>query len=465
MVDLQTLLDEKGLLTAQSMRRGLINQGYGAEEFYEILGKLPKPQLLKLKYDWSFWARPDQIPPPGKWRHWMLRSGRGVGKTRSGAEWVIDRAKKKKGPIAIIGETAGDVRNTMVEGQSGVMSCAPPWFMPKYEPSKRRLTFPNGVIATTYSGDEPGQLRGPNTQTVWADELAKWKYCDEAFDNMELGLRIGEPRCIITTTPRPIPIIKRLGKDPDTVTTQVSTYVNIANLSEEYIRYVVRRYEGTRLARQELYGETLEEVAGALWSPDVIEDTRVKRCPMLRSIVVAIDPAEAADERTSEWEENDTAEVGIVAAGLGDYDSHGYVLADASGFWSPGEWARRAVQLYRSLGANYIVAERNKGGKMVEHTIHTVDDRIPVKLVWASQGKDVRAEPVSALYEQRRVHHVGLFGEMESQMCSFVPKDRIRTRLDRMDALVYSITQLMCYDEDMPHLAQARTNRRPRRRA
>lgn len=292
----------------------------------------------------------------------------------------------------------------------------------------------------------------------------KFQYPDRCWEEFELGFRIGDPRCIVTTTPRPIKIIKQLEKDPGTYLVQRPTYDNIANLSPAYIRRIIRRYEGTRLAAQELYGITLDEFPGALWNPTLLEDCRVKTCPPLRSIVVAIDPAEAIDNRfknqsSVQGEESDLAEVGIVAAGLGDHDGHVYIIADATGFLSPGEWAARAVGLYKSLGANVIVAERNKGGKMVEHTIHTEDDRVPVKLVWASQGKDVRAEPVAALYEQRRVHHVGMFGDLESQMCSFVPHDQIKTRLDRMDAMVYAVTHLLLYDEEMPHLPGARVRR------
>lgn len=450
-----------------ALRDLVVQNDLSEEQLLAILSGLNDDQLKDVRYDWKFWARPEQLPPPDgvkPWEVWLIKSGRGWGKGATGSNFVIERAKQQKGPMAIIGQTVGDVRSTMIQGVSGILHFSPPDFYPNYEPSKRTLTWPNGVKATTFSGDSPDQLRGANTQTAWVDELAKFRFPERLWEEFELGFRIGDPRVCVTTTPRPIKIIKQLEKDPGTIVVQRPTYDNLANLSSAYIRRIIRRYEGTRLAAQELYGITLDEFPGAMWQPSLLDDCRVSTCPPLRSIVVAIDPAEASDsraksDRSSNNEDSDLAEVGIIAAGLGDHDNHVYIIADATGFMSPGEWAKKAVDLYKSLGANVIVAERNKGGKMVEHTIHTEDSRVPVKLVWASQGKDIRAEPVAALYEQRRVHHVGYFGDLESQMCSFVPRDTIRTRLDRMDAMVYAVTHLLLYDEEMPHLPAARVRR------
>ena len=370
------------------------------------------------------------MPPDGQWFGWLLRSGRGAGKTRTGAEWVINRAKDGPYyPIALVGQTKADVRDTMIEvGESSVLRISPPWFMPNYEPSKRRLTWPNGMIATAFSGDEPDQLRGPQHGSAWVDELAKFKYPDETWDNLEFGLRLGDnPQAVITTTPRPIPIIKQMLADDDVVDRVVSTYANIHNLAPSYIKRVIKRYEGTRLGRQELHGELLGDVPGALWTRDILEETRVTRHPEFVRVVVGVDPHASVGE------------TGIVVAGLGA-DDHGYVLDDLSTGGSPDNWARQAVTGYHKHDADRIAAEANNGGDMVISTILTVDGSVSTKKLWASRGKYTRAEPVAALYEQGRVHHVGMFAALEDEYCTWVPGEDSPNRLD---AAVWALTELM----------------------
>ena len=389
-------------------------------------------------FDWQRHARPDQLPPDWDWFIWLLRGGRGSGKTRTGSEEVRRRVEAGLARrVAIIGQTKGDVRDTMIEvGESAILNISPPWFMPIYEPSKRRLTWPNGAIAMIYSGDEPDQLRGPQHDFVWVDELAKFKYPQETWDNLELGLRIGvDPRAVVTTTPRPIAVIKALAADPKTADVRVSTYENIDNLSSVYIERIKSKYEGTRLGRQELHGEILEDNPGALWTRANLDQYRLNAAPVLQRIVVAVDP-----EATSGPE---SAETGIVVAGVAMVGTvmHGYVLEDMTIRGTPDKWATAAVTGLNKYAANLIVGETNNGGEMVGHTIKTISRDAPYKAVTATRGKYTRAEPVSALYEQGRIHHIGFFPEMEDQLCDWVPGD-VKSP-DRLDALVWAFTELM----------------------
>jgi phage terminase large subunit-like protein len=625
----------------------------------KFLKTLSNDEAATLLYDWKFWARASQLPPEGDWFGWLLRSGRGAGKTRTGAEWIIQRARDGYKRIALIGQTKADVRDTMIEvGESSILQISPPWFMPDYQPSKRRLVWPNGSIAVTFSGDEPDQLRGPQhddgeqpiellrvgdlvttrkgskrvvdtrnltaivgrvafsngtklvaTSThpvlaatgwkrlsdlatgeevcvgerhltvtsrrmltggksisiggfgnvitepfrlgstsiikteiqptiksrilswlrrrligigiteslrrflfdvrtaellipesgrkrvlqfagnvnlggrrrseklfasapvvgshsaqggelfvasvvstwepvgparvyditveneheyfangvlvhnsAWVDELAKFKFPTLTWDNLEFGLRSGpDPRVIVTTTPRPIAIIKQL-----------------ANINRLFLKRVRNKYEGTRLGRQELGGEILEDNPGALWKRADIEKTRVREAPALFKIVIGVDPAETKTGN----------ETGIVAVGLG-YNGHGYVLGDRSLQGSPGEWGQAVVTAYFDFEADRVIAEGNAGGEMVEYTIHTVDDgaSVPVKRVHATRGKRLRAEPVAALYEQGKVHHVGMFAELEDQQCQWEPGDKSP---DRLDGLVHGLTALMVTGRKKP---------------
>ena len=339
-------------------------------------------------------------------------------------------------PIALVGETKADVRDTMVEvGDSSILKISPPDFMPAYESSKRRLTWPNGVIGIIYSGDEPEQLRGPQHMKAWVDELAKFKYPGDAWANLMFGLRIGDnPQSVVTTTPKPIKIIKELIADSTTAVTRGHTLENQDNLSPAFMKYILGKYEGTRLGRQELAGEILDDNPDALWERDQIDALRVRETPNLHRVVVAVDPAVSVSETSSE--------TGIIVAGIawvGD-KLHGYVLADLTLKGTPDQWASAAVTGFKQNAADRIVGEVNNGGDMVEYTVKTVDSNVPFKKVHASRGKYTRAEPVSALYEQGRVHHVGFYGELEDQLCEWVPGD---TSPDRLDALVWAFTELM----------------------
>jgi phage terminase large subunit-like protein len=399
----------------------------------EILDGLSDEQVLGLKYDWEFWARPSQKLPTGSWFTWLLRSGRGYGKTRTGSETVIRWAQEGCSPIALVGQTKADARDTMVEvGDSSIMRVAPPWFLPTYEPSKRRLVFPNGSVCVIYSGDEPNQLRGPQHQKAWVDELAKFKYPVETWDNLEFGLRTGKnPQVICTTTPRPIKIIKDLIADKRTVETRGNTLDNAANLNPLFIERMQSKYLGTRLGRQELNGDILDDNPDALWNRADIDNNRVREVPQLSLVVVGVDPAV-----TSKAGSDDT---GIIVAGKG-VDSHGYILGDYTIHDTPQKWAEAAITAYHKHQANKIVGEVNNGGDLVQLNLNTVDPTVRFEAVHASRGKAIRAEPASSFYEQGKVHHFGTFPELEDQMCEWEPGTGKSP--DRVDALVWALTSL-----------------------
>lgn len=406
----------------------------------QFLTSLSKAEQAALLYTWEWWARPEQLAPPGDWYCWLILAGRGWGKTRTVTELVRSRVEAGTARrIALIGQTAADVRDVIVEGESGILAVSPPWCRPKYEPSKRRLTWPNGAIATTYSGDEPDQLRGPQHDLALCDELAKWRFGQAAWDNMEFGLRLGHnPQVIVATTPRPIPIIKALKADPQTVMpmTNLSTYVNIDNVAPRFVQRVVRRYEGTRLGRQELHAQILEDTPGALWNRAQLEMLRVTKAPPLQRVVTGIDPS-----NTSGGDE-----AGVITAGIGmctckgKSEQHGFLLDDASLQGSPTQWASAGVTAYHKFKADRLVAESNNGGEMVAVTIGTITGAPPVKLIHASRGKYTRAEPIASLYEQGKVHHVGAFPQLEDEYCSWLPGDNSPNRLD---AAVWALTELM----------------------
>ena len=405
-----------------------------------LLDGLTDDEAEDLLYDWSFWARPSQLPPDGPWRTWLILAGRGFGKTRTGAEWIRAEVEAgRRGRLAVIGATAADVRDVMVEGESGLLAVSRPGFRPSYEPSKRRLSWPNGAVATTYSADEPDRLRGPQHDGGWLDELAAWRY-PAAYDMLMLGLRLGsDPRCVVTTTPRPTRIVTDLLAAPTTALTRGTTYENLDNLAPAFADQIIRRYEGTRLGRQELRAEVLLDVEGALWTYAMFEDRR-PRPPDLARVVVAVDPSGGASAEHDEQ--------GIVACGLGA-DGHGYVLADRSCRLSPDGWGRRAVQAYLDFEADAIIGEGNFGGDMVQSVIRTAAAAMGVtvayKAVHASRGKAIRAQPVAALYEQRRISHCDVFAELEEQLTTWTPESG--TSPDRLDALVWSLTELMVKDQ------------------
>ena len=405
------------------------------ESAQSLLADLPDDDLQALLYDWrGAWARSKQVAPPGDWRTWLVLAGRGFGKTRLGVEWVREVAEQNPGwRIALVGRTAADVRDVIVEGESGLLSVCPPWAMPVYEPSKRRLTWPNGAMCATYSADEPDLLRGPQHHAALTDELATWKRGEETWSNLMFGLRLGtNPRVVVTTTPRPLKIIRDLRIARSTVVTSGSTYENRENLARPFLEQIITKYEGTRLGRQELNGELLDDIPGALWTRAAIDALRVKEHPVLRRIVVAIDPAVTSGE--------DSDETGIVAVGKAD-DGQIYVLADETCRESPLGWASRAIDLFRRLKADRIVAEVNNGGDLVEATLRQVDRFVPYTAVHASRGKRSRAEPIAALYEQGKAHHVGAFDALEDQMCMFTP-DGFDGSPDHVDALVWGATEL-----------------------
>jgi len=365
-----------------------------------------------------------------------LLGGRGAGKTRAGAEWIRAHARAPI-RIALVGETLADVRDVMIEGPSGLQAIAPPAERPTWIASKRLLEWPSGARALAFSSEDPDALRGHQMHVAWADEFAKWRHVEETWDMLQFGLRLGDlPRQVITTTPRPIPALKRLMADDMTRISRAGTSANATNLAPGFLAAITRRYQGTRLGRQELDAEILEDNPRALWQRAAIEAARVPAQPPLARIVVAVDPPASSSARADEC--------GIVVAGRAE-NGHGYVTADRSmGGLSPARWARRVADAYHAYEADRVVAEANQGGEMVEAVLRQVDPALPVRLVRATRGKAVRAEPVAALYEQGRVHHCGAFTRLEDQLCEFDPTDPARTGSpDRLDALVWALTDLL----------------------
>ena len=408
---------------------------YGEKkEVNRLLETFSDQDWLNFQHDWYIWARDNQIPPDvmsSKVNKWLILAGRGWGKTRTGAEYVKDLVDDGYKNIAFVAPTPADARDVMVEGQSGILNIYPKDKRPVYEPSKRRVTFHNGAIAIIYSGYKPDQLRGPQHDAFWADEMAAWRYVQETWDMLMFGLRIGDPRGVITTTPRPIPAIKDLIKDPSVVVTKGSTYENRENLADAFFSSIISKYEGTRLGRQELNAEILDDNPNALWTRGNLEDNRVNEIPDLVRIVVAVDP-NASDNENSD-------EVGIIVAGV-DREGLGYVLEDLSCKGSPKDWASMAIGAYYKYKADRIVAEINQGGNMVEYVVKSIDTRVAYKGVHAAKGKYTRAEPVSALYEQNKVKHIGNLSALEDELCEW---EQGMASPNRLDALVWAMTELM----------------------
>lgn len=397
------------------------------------LRKPPRPE-------WRSIARPEQLPPPGEWLVWLFLAGRGAGKTRSAAEWVIERALENPGcRIALIGRTPADVRDVMIEGESGILACSDEALRPVYESSKRRVTWPNGSQAIAYSAEVPSQLRGPQHHYAWCDEASSWTdarkgdVVDTAWNNLMLGLRLGkDTRVVVTTTPKPNRLTRELLGRASTVISRGTTYDNLDNMAPAFREQVLAAYEGTRIGRQELNGELLEDVEGALWTLAMLEDARFAGdLPDMERVVVAVDPS-GGDGPSQD-------EQGIVVVGKG-VDGLFYVLDDRSCKLSPQGWASRAVKAYEDFAADRIVAEKNYGGAMVESTIRTVAPNVKVVTVTATRGKVQRAEPISALYEQHRVRHVKVFSELEDQLTTWTPA--AGGSPDRLDALVWALTDL-----------------------
>ena len=413
-----------------------------------LLRALGEGAAERLAHEWSATARDGQRPPPGEWRIWMMMAGRGFGKTRAGAEWVRGIAEEEAGArIAIVGATLGEARAVMVEGPSGLMSIAPWWARPVFSPALRRLIWPNGSTALLFGAAEPESFRGAQFSHGWADEIAKWPFAQTAWDNLAMAVRLGRrPRMLATTTPRPTALVRRLAgtRDGSVIVTGGRTRDNRANLADGFVAAMEGSYGGTRLGRQELDGELIEEVAGALWTRDLIERCRVAHVPgggrdaeaLLHRVVVAVDPPASAGGDAC----------GIVVAGLGS-DGRAYVIADASvAGLSPEGWARAVAGAAIAHGADRVVAEANNGGAMVESVLRAAEAGLPVRLVHASRGKAARAEPVAALYEAGRVAHRGAFPDLEDQMCGLVAGGGYEgpgRSPDRADALVWALTELM----------------------
>ena len=416
------------------------------EEKAAVLADLDPEVLL---WDWHSWARPEQQSPEGDWNIWIYLAGRGAGKTRAAAEWVREEAKYTntgQRRFALVARTAADVRDVIVEGESGIMNVTPPSERPLYEPSKRRLTWPNGNTATCFTADEPDSLRGPQFSHAWGDEVAAWRQTPDAagmtaFDNLRVGTRLGaNPKIMITTTPKRVPLLYSLleeeKKGKKVVVTRGSTMDNSGNLSSAYLDTILGVYEGTRLAKQELYGEMLDSIEGALWTIEMIGKGRQNLLPAHTPLrVIGVDPSVAENPRDS---------CGIVVcASTGErdlYKRHAWVLEDATIHGSPEVWANKVVEMARRWGAP-VVAEVNQGGALVTNAINAIDPNVKVFEVHSKHGKQLRAEPVVLAYEQERVHHIGYIAELEDQMTAWIPGEGKSP--DRVDALVHALTALL----------------------
>ena len=438
---------KRSTISMANLRSGLIDCA-ATGTLPQLTQGLTRTQYEQLLQDWRLWARLDQLPPQAApngspWATWAIIGGRGAGKTRAGAEWVRGMALGLPGfaeapslRIALIGETAHDVRDVMVEGVSGILSVHGRGERPRWEPSRKRVTWKNGAIAQGFSAEEPESLRGPQFSAAWCDELAKWRRAEEVFDMLQFALRLGaRPRQLITTTPRPMALLKRILADPLTVVSRAGTKQNARNLAPEFLTQVTARYAGTRLGRQELDGEIVEEAQGALWTRAQLEALRVNTAPALRRIVIAVDPSAASHRRADAC--------GIVAAGVCGQGMI-YVIADVThAAAKPHVWASAAVALYHKLEADALVAEVNQGGEMVTSVIAQVDASVSVRSVRATRSKYLRAAPVAQLYEQGRVRHVGAFPALEDELCAFGPEGLAGGRSpDRLDALVWAVSEL-----------------------
>lgn len=457
-----------------------------AQERRALFFSLNRRQQQDVLYHWNFWARPEQRPPAGDWSIWLIMAGRGFGKTRAGAEWVRQIAEcDGSARLALVGANYAETRTVMVEGESGLLSIAPPKHRPNWEPSLKRLTWENGAQAHLYSAAEPEGLRGPQNSHAWCDEIAKWinnaGQAEAAWDNLKMGLRLGyRPQMVATTTPRPVPLVRALANG-EAVITRGRTQDNDLHLPVAFLTAMEGDYGGTRLGRQELDGELIEDVEGALWTRAMIEGCRVDAIrhaelvsasrasglanpnghkgtarrsgsrirsgmtDIMTRIVIGVDPPASA--------KGDAC--GIIVAGLGA-DGKAYVLADASvEKASPETWARKVADAADRFDADRVIAESNQGGAMVQSVLQAAKISLPVKLVHASRGKVARAEPVAALYENGRVHHVGAFPQLEDEMCGLLIGGCYEgpgRSPDRADALVWALTELMLGKNRVPRV-------------
>jgi len=437
------------------------------EEVKQALSQLTPHQLDELQHSYKFLARDNQLPPDGDWNVWFLNCGRGFGKTWTGVQWVREQVKQGKKRIAAVAATNSDIERVMVKGESGFLSLC--WKgdktyrgkelgYPEWSPTKRTLTWSNGAKVEFYSAEEPERLRGPQFEAAWGDELAAWNKDQETWDMLQFCLRLGKhPRVCVTTTPKSTVLVRKLLKDPKTVVTTGSTFENTNNLADTYLKAVKEQYEGTRLGRQELYAEVLTENEGALWTADMIDACQIDRSelPDIVRKVVAVDPAVSSNV------ESDST--GVVVAGI-DINGKAYVLGDYTLKASPETWANKVAELYHLFECDRIVYESNQGKDLIPSLFKTIDENLPLKGVHASSAKIARAEPVSALYEQGKVHHVrnpedpsASLTELETQMTTYEPMGKYKSP-DRYDALVWALTELMLKGYAKPNLKLVYSN-------
>ena len=395
----------------------------------EALAGLPVHRQAMLRYLWPAWARESQRPPLGGWITWLYMAGRGAGKTRTASEWIRQRVSGGAQRIALVGRTPADVRDVMIEGDSGLLSVFPPHETPSYEPSNRRIVFYTGAVGHVYSSEQPDHLRGPQHDTAWCDEMATFKSRD-AWDNLQLGLRLGDPRQIVTTTPRPVAAMRELVENPNTVLTRDTSYANRANLAPAFFAQVIQMYEGTARGQQEIMGLLLDSLPGALWTREII---RYRETPTTTRRCVGVDPSLGDGESSDEC--------GIVGVGLAD-DKRLDVLGDWSVRASPLKWARQVVRAYHEIEADYIVIERNAGGRaLLKANIDSVETGLPIRDVWAKEAKEMRASNPALLYELENVYHAKPFPALEDQMATWIPNEPGASP-DRVDALVWAIRSL-----------------------
>lgn len=419
------------------------------DEVEGFLSDLSENALMSLPWLFEFWALPHQLPPEGVWKTWVIMGGRGAGKTRAGAEWVRAQVEGSQATdagaarrVALVGETIDQVREVMIFGESGILACSPPDRRPEWQATRKRLVWPNGAIAQVFSAHEPDSLRGPQFDAAWVDELAKWKKGPEAWDQLQFALRLGDnPRQVVTTTPQNVEVLKNVLKNPSTVVTHAPTDANRAYLAASFLEEVKARYQGTRLGMQELQGLLVEDVEGALWTTAMLEAGRIDQAPQLGRIVVAVDPPVTGHKGSDAC---GIVVVGAITEGP-PQNWRAVVLEDASVTGAtPEQWARAALAAMARHGADRLVAEVNQGGDLVEGVIRQIDPLVPYRAVRATKGKALRAEPVSALYEQGRVAHLRGLGALEEQMCKMTAPGYLgKGSPDRLDALVWALTELI----------------------
>ena len=419
------------------------------DEFQDFLKTLSPNALAAMPWLFELWSLDHQRPPEGNWRNWLLLGGRGAGKTRAGSEWIRTLVEgsttQNKGQyrrIALIADTLDQAREVMVFGESGILACSPPDRRPTWSSTRKMLEWPNGARAQIFSGSDPESLRGPQFDAAWLDEFGKWKKAQETWEMLQFGLRLGEnPRVLITTTPRTLSILNKLLSDQSTVTTHAPTSANRHNLAPGFIEALESQYSGTRLGRQEMDGEFITDIEGALFSFENLEKSRSDPPENFDRIVVAVDPP------ASHHDKSDECGIMVVGATYGNDPKHwkAYLLEDLSiAKARPEEWAKRAITAYREFGADCILAEVNQGGNMVESIIRQVDPLVAFKSVRAKSSKTIRAEPISALYDQGRVRHCKVFEKLEEQMILMSSTGYMGTGSpDRVDALVWALTELL----------------------